>query len=141
MTTLIAGTHAVQMDEACFGLYEQNLQSPGSRGWRRYQVILVVRNDKVAEMRRDLGPAKAFTAPQFRIPGGVRDETTGRIEILHTVGELHDIAEHLRDGRVAEPEIERTDFLAAYHDERDQRRRARRRLSQFGRLHKTQRSS
>ncbi len=98
LPSLIAGTQTLNPDEPAFGLSEVNLQSglPGV-GWRRYQVIYVVRADRLAECRIDLGPADAFTAPQFRVPGGVKDETTGRITIVHNVGELTEIAEYLRE--------------------------------------------
>jgi len=91
----IATTH-YSKDEPCLGLYEMNLQSAGSKGFHRYQILNVIRADKVAECRIDLGPAKKFKADQFRIPGGVIDPKTGKGEILHTVGELRDIADKLR---------------------------------------------
>ena len=96
MASLTLGVLQVSPDEPCFSLSEINLQSPGSRGWRRYQIIYVVRNDRLAEHRVDLGPARKFRASQFRIPGGVMSTVTGRGEILHTVAELQEIADHLR---------------------------------------------
>lgn len=122
MGQLIAATLAVRMDEPCFGLSEVNLQAPGSRGWRRFQVLQVVRGDRLAECRLDLGPAKGFKVEQFRIPGGVVDETTGRAEILHTVGELRDIAEYLRSGRGYRPEVQPSNLIQGYHDEMEKRR-------------------
>jgi len=97
MTKILCGTQYVLLDEPCLGLYEMNLQSPGSRGFRRYQIIHVMRGDKPAEIRRDLGAAKSVKANQFRIPGGARDETTGTFHIEHTVGELIDIADYMRN--------------------------------------------
>lgn len=96
MSKLRYGTHWISPDEPCLGLYEINLQSPGNRGWRRYQIIHVMRGDKPAEYRRDMGSAKKFKAPQLRIPGGAMDETTGRFYIEHTVGELREIADDMR---------------------------------------------
>ena len=96
MTKLLYGTQYVLLDEPCLGLYEMNLQAPDSSGFRRYQIIYVMRGDKPAEMRKDMGKAKSFTANQFRIPGGAKDEVTGRYYIEHTVGELIDIANHMR---------------------------------------------
>lgn len=98
--SLIAGTLHVRMDEPCFSLKEHNLQSPGSRGWRRYQIIKVVRDDKVTEFRRDLGAARRFKAKQIQIPGGIVDQVTGRGLILHTVGELMDMADSWRNGEL-----------------------------------------
>lgn len=90
------GTRFVTEDEPCLGLYEMNLQSPGSRGFHRYQIIYVMRDDKPAEYRKDLGLAKDFRADQLRILGGAKDETTGRFWIEHTVGELKEIADMRR---------------------------------------------
>jgi len=90
------GTTYALKDEPCLGLYELNLKSPDQRSRRRYQILTVIRNDKPAEFRKDLGLAKKIKVDQFRIPGGVRDEATGRFEVLHTVGELQDIADYLR---------------------------------------------
>ena len=99
---MILGTTYVKSDEPCLGLYELNYQSPGSKGFRRYQIALVMRGDKgdqPAEYRKDLGTAKKFKGvDQFRIPGGVR-LPSGRYDICHTVGELMDIARDLRAGK------------------------------------------
>jgi hypothetical protein len=92
-------TNVVNLNEPCFGLFEINLQSPGSRGFHRYQILYVVRGDKLSEAWLDMGLAKKFKVDQFRIPGGVADGETGRIEICHTVGELMDIADFLRINR------------------------------------------
>jgi hypothetical protein len=134
MSNLMLGATTVSMDEPCFGLSEVDLQSPKSRGFHRYQILTVVRGDRLAEMRRDLGVARKFKAvQQFRIPGGVVNEATGKGEILHTVGELIDIADFLRDGRIPEPEVESTlDMTAAYHDTMDMRRRRARKRTVHG---------
>ena len=112
MPLLIAGTLVISPDEPCFGIAEVNLQSglPGV-GWRRYQIGYVVRQDKLAEFRRDLGPLDAFKCSQFRIPGGVIDGHTGKGEILHTVGELMDIADKLRAGQLGESSKVKPDDL------------------------------
>ena len=91
------GTHYVVADEPCWGLFELNQQAPNGGGLRRYQIIQVIRHeDKIAEYRRDLGPAGSFKAEQFRIPGGGIDPETGRIWIEETVGRLMDIADTMR---------------------------------------------
>lgn len=97
MSKLRYGTHYVSTDEPCLGLFEMNLQSPGNRGWRRYQVIFVMRGDKPAEYRKDMGPARKFKAPQFRVPGGAMDEITGVFHIEETVGKLRDEADDMRE--------------------------------------------
>lgn len=140
MTGLIPATHAVKMEEPCFLLTEQNLQRPDSRGWRRYQIMYVVRNDRLAEFRKDLGPARSFSTEVFRILGGVRDEQTGRIHILHTVGELVDIAEFFRAGLHHPPQIEPSDLIGGYHRHQEERRRRVRQQRQFGQHARIQRS-
>ena len=133
MGTLMLGTNLVSMDEPCFGLSEVELQAPGSRGLHRYQIMYVVRGDRLAEMRRDLGPVAKFKGvQQFRVPGGIIDEKTGKGEIVHTVGELIDIADFLRAGRIPEPEVETRDLTTAYHETMDLRRRRASRKRVFG---------
>ena len=142
MTKIMPATQAVNMDEPCFGLVERILQSPGFRGFRRYRLIFVIRNDAVAEFRQDLGPAKKFKALEFYIPGGVIQEQTGRIEIEHRVGELVEIAENLHIKPVELPDMcySTSDLLNRYHDYRENRRKWREGISTFGPLGKMQRS-
>ena len=133
MSTLLAGTTVVRMDEPCLQLSEVNLQSPDSRGWRRYQILYVMRGDRPSEFRLDLGPASEYRACQFRVPGGALDEASGRYHVEHTVGELRDIADHLRAGRGTQPETEpRLNLVQGYHDEMDRRRRRRKGRTQIG---------
>lgn len=101
-TKVTIGTHFLSIDEPCLGLYEMVMQSTGSRGFHRYQIFKVIRDgDKIAEYQRDMGDSDQWEGvEQFRIPGGVQDEDTGRIYIEHTVGELIDIAEWLRGIRL-----------------------------------------
>ena len=95
MPELKIGTHYVVKNEPCMGLYEINEQSPGNKGFHRYQIVHVVRNDKPAEYRKSLGPISQFKGvDQLRIPGGVADGN--KFQILHTVGELMNIADELR---------------------------------------------
>ena len=104
------GTDKVSPDEPCFQLSEVNLQSPGSRGFHRYQILLVVRGDQIAEYRLDLGLASRWKADQIRIPGGVKNGN--RYHILHTVGELQEIAAKMRDMPSHRPDP--TDFYKLY---------------------------
>jgi len=105
-TKIIIGTGFLMMDEPCLGLYEMVMQSPGSRGLHRYQIFKVIRKDKQAEYQLDLGSNDNWEGiEQFRIPGGVVDEVTGKGEILHTVGGLIDIANWLRSIKVDKREL------------------------------------
>lgn len=136
---VLAATNAVSMDEPCLGLVEVNLQSPGSKGFRRYQIITVIRNDGKAECWRNLGKAARWKIDQFRILGGVQADN-GRFEIVHTVGELYDIATYMREGpwsRIETPEP--GDLIQGYYDRPDKLRRARKRLSLFGERVRVQR--
>lgn len=95
--SLIIGTNVVSEDEPCISLKEINEKSADQRSFHRFQVIRVVRNDRPAEFRIDLGLAKKHKADQFVIPSAVKDDTTGRVECLHKVGELRHMAEQLRN--------------------------------------------
>lgn len=141
MSKLILGTNVVAMDEPAWSLKEINGPAPDSKSVRRWQVIKVVRNDCLVEFRRDLGLAKRYAANEFLIPGGVlTDEATGRAEILHTVGELYDIAELLRSDVYERPERpEGIDLIQHYRDRPEKQQRRRRKLSQFGPMFKIER--
>jgi len=112
--SLFPATLEVSYDEPAFNLSELVQPIPVGKP-RRFQIILVIRDDALAEYRIDLGPASEFTTPEFRIPGGVVDEVTGRGEILHTVGELKDIATEMHM-RVA-PIVHTRDIWGDYHDQ------------------------
>ena len=74
-------------NEKAIALYEVDLQSPGSRGFHRYQIIHVPRNDVVCEWRKDMGLSKNYKGiSQLRIPSYME----------HTVDELKAIANELR---------------------------------------------
>lgn len=123
---IVPATPFVSNDEKCALLAEVNLRTPDSRGFHRYQILYVVRNDALAEHRVDLGPRERFTAAQFRVPGGVGNE------ILHTVGELRDIADLQRNGYIPMPIRPPSDLVEEWHDLNDRRRKAKRNQSLFG---------
>jgi len=84
----------ISIDEPCYWLGESYKQSPGSKGFHRYQVIHVIRNDRLAEYVTDMGPAHMYKGiPQFnQIVAG-----------YHTVGECMDIATEQRNGLGVKP--------------------------------------
>lgn len=94
--SIYLGTDHVLGYEPCYGLYELNLQSPGSKGFHRYQIVIVARNDKLYEFRRDMGLASSHSSIQFRIPGAIENER-GQAEILHNVSEMQDLADMMRN--------------------------------------------
>lgn len=113
-------------DEPCYGVFELNFPSPGTGKHHRFQIVQVVREGKVVEYREDLGPADAFgSRPQFRVPGGWIDDE-GKLDIVHTVGELRDIADEMRG--IPAPHHEVSDLINGYYDkvqERNDRRKGR----------------
>ena len=96
MARILYGTTWVQEDEPCIHLVETNRQSPGSRGFHRYQEITVYRGGKFYVYSEDLGLAKKYKGvPLLNIPGGVVE---GRMVFIEeTVGRLREIALQLRD--------------------------------------------
>ena len=84
---IIPTTLVIIPNEKALALAEENQPSPiPGEGWRRVQSIFVVRGDRPAEWRHDLGPVANFKATQFRVPSYLE----------HTVAELQDIANTLR---------------------------------------------
>ena len=90
-------TSYVLNDEPALGLSEVNLVSPETHQWHRYQIIRVVRDDKVAEYREDMGPSKNFTDCQRLIPGGAIDPSTKKMYIEETVGSLRTYSQQMKD--------------------------------------------
>ena len=95
---LVTATMAVNGDEKAWSLQEVHEQSPGSKGFHRYRIILVNRDGKLSEYREDLGLAKNFKGIRpFNIPSLWE----------HTVAELLFLADELR----WETEIDIKDWL------------------------------
>ena len=77
-------------NEKAISLFEMHEQSPGSKGFHRYQIIRVPRNGVVCEWRKDMGKASKFKGiNQLRIPSLME----------HTVDELKAIADTLRSSK------------------------------------------
>ena len=124
-------TITVQEDEPCFFLGEFEAQSPDFKGTRRYQMLKVVRKDRLVTAYIDLGPAKSFKADCFTMAGGVVDEN-GRGEAFHTVKELQDGALELRN-RKPRREWEPLDLQTAWLNHVEEKQRRRKHQSTFGR--------
>lgn len=137
MSTLLhLATPVISNDEPCFMLVEEHIQAPNASGFRRYQIITVVRNDELVEWHHDMGPAKKFkNIDMFRIPGGVRDEVTKRLYIEHTVGELREIADQLRSRPQMRSQLPRTDLIAMYQRYMEQQAELSKRRMVFGNYH------
>ena len=92
---LEAVTNKVFDDEPCFFLSEENRLSKSGKTMVRYQMLRVVRNDRLVTAYIYLGPASKFSADQFNMMGGIIDEN-GKGEAVHTVAELRAGADELR---------------------------------------------
>jgi len=87
MAKLLGGTQFVLGNEACYRLSEVNLQSPDSRGFHRYQILWVIRDDRITEYVEDMGLSKNIKSDPLIILG-CEDETVSR---------LKDIADQIRE--------------------------------------------
>lgn len=84
---LIQATLSVQPNEKAYSLQEVHLQSPGSRGFHRYRILIVNRDGNLAEYREDMGLASKYKGiRQFNVPSLWE----------HSVAELLAIADTLR---------------------------------------------
>ena len=98
MSGLVVATDWVKNDERAWAYQEVHMQSPGSRGFHRYRIILVNRDGRIAEYREDMGLAKKWKGVRpFNIPSLWE----------HTVAELLAIADYLR----SETKIDLYDWL------------------------------
>lgn len=98
MAKILYGTSWISEDEPCLGLFEIHEQSPGSYGFHRYQIIYVMRGDKPAEYRLDMGLVKDdwLDTDTIRVLGGGYDEDEDKYYVEHTVGECREMADNLR---------------------------------------------
>lgn len=128
---LDAVTRAVRDDEACFFLGEFNLLSRSGKSRSRYQLLRVVRVDRLVTAYVYLGPAKKYAADQFQMLGGVVNEQ-GRGQAVHTVGELQDGADRIRNDPPRR-ELQGSDLPKAWRNHVEERGRRARHQSTFSR--------
>mgnify|MGYP003144632726 CR=1 FL=1 len=122
-------TRAVVADEPCYVLAELNLPSRSGKSKSRFQILRVVRNDRLVTAYVYMGPSGKFKADQLLIPGGQIEN--GKGVAWHTVAELQEIADELR----AKPlyrEIEPSDLQTAFQNMVEEKKRRRRKQSSFG---------
>lgn len=124
-------TRAVSEDEPCYLLAELNLLSASRMRRHRYQVLKVVRGDRLVTAYVDLGLASRHKADEVTIPGGYTDENTGKGYVFSTVGELREIADRLRSDPVRR-EIEPSDLQGAYNRSLEEAQRFKSCQSTFG---------
>ena len=106
---LLYGTHYVTEDEPCLGLREETRTLNGIK--HRYQTVWVVRDDKPAEYRRDMGLAKDFNPDLFWVIGGVIGD---KIYIEETVGSLRMHAEDMRNHPFDKKELAQVDKIKTW---------------------------
>ena len=121
----------VSPDEPCLRLSELYQLDENNSKLRRYQVTYVIRYDKPAKHMLDMGPYESFTTSEFHLPGAVKDERTGNVTIVHTVAELQDVANALRD-QPQEQVKPRRDIWQEYFTQLDHQEKLMTGLSTFG---------
>ena len=125
-----ATTRVVSPDEPCFYLGEFDLPSRSGKSKSRFQMLRVVRGDRLVRAYVYLGPAKTFKADQFQMIGGVVEED-GKGTAYHTVGELQEGAEELRN-QPPRRELEPSDLVSQFKDYSEEKQRLAVHQSTFG---------
>ena len=109
ITTELGIAHEVFKDEKALRISERNLMRPDSKGVNRYKLIYVIRNDKLAVYKEDMGPSESYRALEFEIWSGWQD----------SVSYLLDMADKQRNSDIPLPErfaksIEDNDLIERY---------------------------
>ncbi len=87
MSKIIVVANTILGEELAVALYEIHEQAPDYSGFHRYQIIQVIRGDRIAEFRTDMGFASQWKGiNQIRIPSILE----------YTVDELKDLADEFR---------------------------------------------
>lgn len=118
-------TLAINSDEKAWALRER-VQAAGV-GYKRFQVITVVRDDALTEWWHELGPAELFDAPEVEIPSLFE----------HTVAELREMADEHRHRdnywqKFAEEQVAESTLIPDYLNQVEERWRIIRNESVFG---------
>ena len=132
-------TTEIWSHEPCWYLSEMNRQAPDSSGFRRYQTITVIRNDRRLKLERDIGDAKLF-GEQFQLICGVPDGKGGG-EALYTVEEALQMAQDMNLKPPPKTEIKPRDWNKVFWDNVEDRNKWKKGQSIFGPDYKKERSS
>lgn len=136
MSQVIIAAAVVNSDTPSTSIVEMNLVRPDHPEQHRYQILTVIRDGKEEQLWTDMGLAKNWNRPQFRIITGGKDED-GKLWSEHTAGEARDLANHLREGPFEQPEPPKEyqpgQLQQAWQDQGDIHRKKRKGLSSFGR--------
>tara|TARA_Y100000310_G_scaffold255430_1_gene262878 strand:+ start:4466 stop:4936 length:471 start_codon:yes stop_codon:yes gene_type:complete len=122
-------TKSVLEDEPCYLLAELSLLNASNMARHRYQVLKVVRADRLVTAYIDLGPASGCKSDEFTIPGGYVDEN-GRGHVFSTVGELRETANEMR--AAPRREVSPPDLQGAYNNLMEEKERFKARQSVYG---------
>lgn len=135
--TLQINVASVLPDEPCLSIQEYNLLNREGTRRHRYQIVQVVRRDRVCTCYTDLGCFPSLLAKhEFSIPAGFRDRRTQKIYSFHTVADMQYRAVHHRE-RFQLPDLEEEamslyDFNEMWHDHTYERWLKENRISSFG---------
>ena len=123
-------TRVVLDNEPCFFLGEFDLPSKSGKTKSRYQLLRVVRDDRLVTAYVYLGPSATFTADQFTMVGGWFSEN-GKGYAEHTVAQMQEGATELRS-RPQRRELEPSDLQGAFRNMTEEKGRRVRNQSSFG---------
>lgn len=123
--------YQVDPDEKIQGLLELNLTAPDSQSVRRYQVIIVRHKQGKGQFIADMGLTSLWGVDQLHIPG----------EWVISVAKAMDVADEIRSQDMRKRlSLEPEDLHNGYFDMMEERIRDASHVSQFGPLHKMQRT-
>ena len=124
--------------EPCYYISEMNKQAHDSSGFRRFQTITVIRNDRKVKFERDIGDSRLF-GEQFQLVCGVPNGKGGG-EALYTVEEAIRMAQTMN---LKPPEMSQRkprDLRQMYLDNIEERNKWKRGASVFGHKFKKERT-
>jgi hypothetical protein len=127
---LVVSTNRVFDDEPCFSLREENRLSKSGKSFCRYQILRVVRDDRLVTAVVYLGMAANYTADPFQVVSGVIDDD-GKGEALYSVAEVRDVADEIR-ARPPRREVKPQDLQGQYVAHVEETIRKQRHQSTFG---------
>jgi len=119
---MLSVTTAINEDEPVWSLAERNLPSPNGKELRRYQIIIVRRDDRPSEWREDLGAASDFKKGEFRVQS----------YWYESVGQAREIADYLRTQPDWRDKIIPVNIVDEYKIEQEKRKLLAQGKSTFG---------
>ena len=124
--------------EPCYYISEMNKQAHDSSGFRRFQTITVIRNDRKVKFERDIGDSRLF-GEQFQLICGVPNGKGGG-EALYTVDEAMRMAQNINIKPPEMSERKPKDLRKIYLDNIEESNKQKKGLSVFGPMYKKERT-